>query len=135
MKSEIYPFKKYYCIKSEIFPSLRYYHLKSEMFPSKKYFYLKSELFPSKKCYHLKSEIFPILIIASASADASGDEAAAKYSEMSAILGSFHHIWPPLPSLCPPSPFEVVDTLTGSSSFPSVLCKNVKSHFESSHSK
>ena len=38
---------------------------------------------------------YPILIIASASADAS----AAKYSEMSAILGVLGHIWPPYPSL------------------------------------
>ena len=51
----------------------------------------------------------PILIIASASADASGDESvvvyylgdesAAKYSEMSAILGILGHIWPANPSL------------------------------------
>ena len=33
----------------------------------------------------------PILIIARAS----GDESAAKYSEMSAILGVLSHIWPP----------------------------------------
>ena len=45
---------------------------------------------------------YPISIIHSASADASADKSAAKYSEMSAILGSFHHIWPRLPSLCSP---------------------------------
>ena len=39
---------------------------------------------------------YPILIIASASADASGDKSAAKYSEMSAILGVLGHIWPQL---------------------------------------
>ena len=33
-----------------------------------------------------------ILIIASESADASGDESAAKYSEMSAILGFLGHV-------------------------------------------
>ena len=37
---------------------------------------------------------FPILIVHSASADASGDESAAKYSVMSAILGVLSHIWP-----------------------------------------
>ena len=47
----------------------------------------------------------PILIIASASADASGDVSAAKYSEMSSILCLFWRVT-----------FEVVDTLTGSSS-------------------
>ena len=36
----------------------------------------------------------PILITASASADASGDESAAKYSEMSATLGVLSNIWP-----------------------------------------
>ena len=36
-----------------------------------------------------------ISIIASASADVSGDKSAAKYSEMSAILGFLGHIWPP----------------------------------------
>jgi len=39
-----------------------------------------------------------ILIIASASADASGDKSAAKFSEMSAILGFFRYIWPTFPS-------------------------------------
>ena len=43
-----------------------------------------------------------ILIIASASADGSGDESAAKYSEMSAILGFLGHVQPTYPSLCPP---------------------------------
>ena len=42
---------------------------------------------------------FPISIIASASAHASGDVSAAKYSEMRAILGVFSHIWSPYPSL------------------------------------
>ena len=36
------------------------------------------------------------------SADASGDESAAKYSEMSAILGFLGHVRPTYPSLCPP---------------------------------
>ena len=56
----------------------------------------------------------PILIIHSASAD----ESAAKYSEMSAILGVLSHIWPPYPSFGPGwrVSFEVVETLTGSSS-------------------
>ena len=35
------------------------------------------------------------LIIASVSADASGDRSAAKYSEMSATLGFLDHIQPP----------------------------------------
>ena len=41
---------------------------------------------------------YPILIVASASADASVDPSAAKNSEMSAILGVLVHIWPPYPS-------------------------------------
>ena len=36
------------------------------------------------------------------SVDASGDESAAKFSEMSAILGVLGQIWPPYPSLRPP---------------------------------
>ena len=55
--------------------------------------------------------LLPILIIASASADASGDVSAAKYSEMSSILCLLGHLrvgWRVT--------FEVVDTLTGSSS-------------------
>ena len=44
-------------------------------------------------------KIYLILIIASVSADASADESAAKYSEMSAILGVLGHIWPLFPSL------------------------------------
>ena len=36
-----------------------------------------------------------LLIIASASADATADKSAAKYSEMSAILGVLSHILPP----------------------------------------
>ena len=47
--------------------------------------------------WFLREEL-PILIIASASADASADESAdvsaAKYSEMSAILGGLGHLWP-----------------------------------------
>ena len=43
-----------------------------------------------------------LLIVASASADASGDESAAKYSEMSAISWVLGHIWPQYPSLWPP---------------------------------
>ena len=39
-----------------------------------------------------------LLIIASASADAPGDESAAKYSEMSAILGFLGHVRPTYPS-------------------------------------
>ena len=42
---------------------------------------------------------YPILIIHSASTDASADKSAAKYSEMSAILGFFRYIWPTFPSL------------------------------------
>ena len=42
---------------------------------------------------------FPMFIIASASADASGDEAAANYSEVSAILGFFRYVWPTFPRL------------------------------------
>ena len=37
----------------------------------------------------------PISIMHSASADVSGDGSAAKYSEMSVILGVLSHIWPP----------------------------------------
>ena len=44
-----------------------------------------------------KNVHWPISILASASADASGDESAAKYSEMSVIVGG--HIWPSYPSL------------------------------------
>ena len=53
------------------------------------------------KDFYFRKEILkdlPILIIHSASADAS----AAKYTEMSAILGFLGHIRPPCPSLCPP---------------------------------
>ena len=46
----------------------------------------------------------PILTIASASADTSGDQSAAKYSEMSAILGFLGQVWPQYPSLWPPPP-------------------------------
>ena len=42
-----------------------------------------------------------LLIIASASADASGDESAAEYSEMSAILWVLGYIWPQYPSFVP----------------------------------
>ena len=45
---------------------------------------------------------YPILIIASASADASGDVSAAKYSEMSSILCLLGHIRAPWPSLWSP---------------------------------
>ena len=47
----------------------------------------------------------PILIIHSASADASADKSAAKISEMSATVGFLGHIRPP-------GTFKVVDTLT-----------------------
>ena len=47
----------------------------------------------------LAEMILYILIIASASADVSGDESAAKYLEMSAILRFLGHILPPSPSL------------------------------------
>ena len=61
---------------------------------------------------------FPILIIHSASADASADKSAAKYSEMSAILGVLSNVWPNNLVFAPPLcvgwrvTFKVVDTLT-----------------------
>ena len=45
-----------------------------------------------------------ILILGGASADASADKSAAKYSEMCAILGFLGYIRPPWPSLWPPPP-------------------------------
>ena len=49
----------------------------------------------------LAEMILYILIIASASADVSGDESAAKYLEMSAISWVLGHIWPQYPSFVP----------------------------------